>query len=111
MSGRGNTEIMEEKNKVCPACEKHTHRTEEEKKALTNRLNRIEGQIRGIRNMLERDAYCNDVLIQCSAVSSALSAFERELLRRHVRTCVVRDIKEGKEDVVDELLATLEKLM
>lgn len=102
---------MEEKKNACPACEKHTRRTEEEKKALTNRLNRIEGQIRGIKKMLERDAYCNDLLIQCSAVSSALSAFERELLRRHVRTCVVRDIKEGKEDVVDELLATLEKLM
>ena len=97
--------------KACPACEKHTQRTDEEKKKLCNRLNRIEGQIRGIKNMIEQDRYCNDILIQTSAVGKAIGAFERELLKKHISTCVVRDIKEGKTEVVDELLETLEKLM
>ena len=102
---------MKKENAACPACEKRTVRSEEEKKKLINRLSRIEGQIRGLKSMIENDRYCNDVLNQSSAVSSALSAFERELLKRHLSTCVVRDIKAGRDEVVDELLATLEKLM
>lgn len=90
---------------------KTTVRSEEEHKKLINRLNRIEGQIRGIKNMVEKDAYCNDILIQVSAVNSALNSFNKELLNRHIKTCVVRDIKEGKEETIDELLATLQKLM
>ena len=72
---------------------------------------RIEGQIRGIKGMLEKDAYCNDILIQSAAVSAAMNAFNRELLSSHIHSCVVRDIREGKDEVVDELMATLQKLM
>ena len=92
------------------ACKKK-HRTEEERTRLIHRLNRIEGQIRGIRGMVENDVYCNDVLIQCSAVNAALNAFERELLAAHIRTCVADDLRSGDDAVVDELMATLQKLM
>ena len=88
-----------------------TARSEEDRKKLVHRLNRIEGQIRGIRTMIENDAYCNDVLTQSAAVSSAISAFNRELIADHMHSCVVRDIREGKEDVVDELIATLNRLI
>ena len=88
-----------------------TAREAEEKKKLMNRLNRIEGQIRGIQKMLENDAYCNDILVQSSAVSAAMNAFNKELLSSHIHSCVVRDIQEGKTEVVDELMNTLQKLM
>ena len=97
--------------KRCSCCEKHTLRAEEEKKKLLNRLRRIEGQIRGIEAMLENDAYCNDILQQSAAASSAINAFNRELLGNHIRGCVVRDLHEGKDEVVDELIATVQKLM
>lgn len=100
-----------EENKKCACCCKTTMRSEDQKKKLINRLSRIEGQIRGIKGMVENDAYCNDVLIQSAAVSAAINAFNRELLASHIHTCVVRDIKAGKEEVVDELIATLQKLM
>ena len=90
---------------------RRTERSEEAKKKLIHRLNRIEGQIRGIRQMIENDAYCNDVLVQSAAAGAALSAFNRELIGAHLRGCVTRDIREGREEVVDELLATLQKLM
>ncbi len=93
------------------ADEKTTHRSDGEKKKLINRLNRIEGQIRGIRKMLENDAYCTDILIQSAAVNAAVNAFNRELISRHMHTCVVRDIREGKEEVIDELVETLQRLM
>ena len=98
-----------EQNKCC--CEKSTVRTEEDKKKLMNRLKRIEGQIRGIQTLLENDAYCNDILIQSAAANAAINAFNKEILSRHIHTCVVRDIKDGKLDVVDELTATVQKLM
>lgn len=97
--------------KTCPCCGKTTERTEEERKKLIHRLNRIEGQIRGIRGMVERDAYCPDILIQCAAVTAAVNAFNRDLIARHIRTCVVRDIREGRDEVIDELVTTLQKLM
>ena len=100
-----------EKNKACPACEKKTMRTDEQKTKLLHRLNRIEGQVRGIKKMIESDAYCNDVLIQSAAVAAAVDAFNREVLRAHVKSCVVRDIREGKDEVADELIRTLERLM
>ena len=90
---------------------KTTARSQDERKKLMNRLSRIEGQIRGIKGMLEKDAYCNDILIQSAAVSAAMNAFNRELLSSHIHSCVVRDIREGKDEVVDELMATLQKLM
>lgn len=101
---------MENELKSC-CCEKTTIREEEEKKKLINRLSRIEGQIRGIRNMVENDAYCADILVQSAAVNAAVNAFNKELLASHIKGCVARDIREGKDEVVDELVATLQKLM
>ncbi len=96
----------------CEKClsSKTTARTEEEKKRLINRLARIEGQIRGIRNLVENDAYCVDILTQSAAAKSAFSAFNRELLRRHIEGCVVRDIKNDEADL-DELMDIIGKLM
>jgi DNA-binding FrmR family transcriptional regulator len=108
---RKERQPMSEK-KACPCCcKKHTARSEEEKKKLINRLKRIEGQIRGIIGMMENDAYCNDILIQSAAVNAAVNAFNKELLASHIRTCVARDIREGKDETIDELVATLQKLM
>ena len=92
-------------------CQKKKERSEEEYKKLMNRLNRIEGQIRGLKRMLENDAYCPDILIQAAAANVALNAFNRELLSNHIHTCVVHDIKEGKEETVDELVDTIYKMM
>lgn len=86
-------------------------RDDDERKKLLNRLNRIEGQIRGIKAMLENDAYCTDILTQSAAVNAAVNAFNRELITSHIKGCVVRDIREGKEEVIDELTVTLQKLM
>ena len=99
---------MEEK--TC-SCEKKTFRSEEEQKKLMNRLSRIEGQIRGIRGMIEKDAYCADILVQSAAVSAAVNAFNKELLASHIHTCVVDGIRSGDTDVVEELVRTVEKLM
>ena len=90
---------------------KTKHRPEEEYKALLNRLNRVEGQVRGIKKMVESDAYCTDILIQVSAVQAALNAFNRELLSNHVKTCVATDVQNGKTETLDELLSVLQKLM
>lgn len=90
---------------------KTRERTEEEYKSLIHRLNRIEGQIRGIRGMVERSAYCTDILAQVAAANAALNAFSKELLAQHIRTCVARDIREGRDETVDELVAALQKLM
>lgn len=95
----------------CCHAERHKKREEEEIRSLINRLNRIEGQIRGIRGMIEKDAYCADVLTQSAAVSAAISAFNRELLASHIRTCVTQDIRAGREDTADELIELLKKLM
>ena len=76
-----------------------------------NRLNRIEGQIRGIRGMVERDVYCPEILVQVAAANAALNSFNKVLLANHIRTCVARDIREGKEETMDELVAVLQKLM
>ncbi len=96
----------------CEHClsEKKTERTPEEKKKLINRLSRLEGQIRGIRQMVENDAYCVDILTQSAAAKAAFNAFNRELLRHHMEGCVVRDIKNGEEDM-DELMDIIGKLM
>ena len=90
----------------CPCCHKTKERTE-----LIHRLNRSEGQIRGIRGMVERSAYCPDILVQVAAVNAALNAFNKELLANHIRTCVADDIRAGKDEVIDELVRTLQKLM
>lgn len=92
-------------------CAKHTVRSEEERKILINRLNRIEGQIRGIRGMIEYDAYCTDILTQSAAVSAAIGSFNKELLGNHIKGCVACDIRDGREESLDELLEILKKLM
>ena len=98
-------------DKECCCTHKTKERGEAEYRSLINRLNRIEGQIRGIKNMVENSAYCTDILVQVSAASSALNAFSKELLSNHIKTCVAEDIKNGKDETVDELVATLQKLM
>ena len=98
-----------EKKECC--CHKKKERSDAEYKDLLHRLNRIEGQIRGIRSMVEKDAYCTDILTQVAAANAALNSFSRVLLGNHIRTCVTRDIRDGKDDTVEELLATLQKLM
>ena len=98
---------MDNKNECC--CHKTKHRNEEEQKALINRLNRIEGQIRGIKRMLEEDAYCTDIITQVSAVNAALNSFNKELLSTHIKTCVTDDIKAGKSERVEERLRTLQE--
>ena len=95
--------------KTC--CCKKKERSEEDRTALIHRLNRIEGQIRGIRGMVERDVYCTDIMQQVSAANAALAAFNRELLSNHLRTCVINDIRQGKDEVIDELLDTLQRMM
>lgn len=97
--------------KECCCSQKTKERSEQEYKNLINRLNRIEGQVRGIRGMVENNAYCTDILMQVSAVNAALNAFNKELLANHIRTCVADDIRAGKDETIDELVLTLQKLM
>lgn len=102
---------MNQEMKKCCCQDKTTKRTEEEYRKLINRLNRIEGQIRGIKGMVERNAYCPDILVQSAAVTAAMNAFNRVLLESHIKNCVARDIREGKDETIEELALTLEKLM
>ena len=95
----------------CCHCEKTKVRDQEELRSLTNRLSRIEGQVRGLKDMLQRDAYCPDILVQVSAVTSALNSFSKELLNSHIRTCVTDGIRRGDDEVIDELMCVLQKLM
>ncbi|MDD6089565.1 MAG: metal-sensing transcriptional repressor [Clostridiales bacterium] len=102
---------MDDGKKCCRCVARHKERSPEEYKKLMNRLNRIEGQIRGIKGMLENGAYCPDILVQSAAVNAAVNAFNKELLANHIRTCVVNDIRDGRDEVIDELVVTLQKLM
>ena len=99
-----------EENKCC-CCHKTKERSPDEVKKLLNRLSRIEGQIRGIRGMVEKDAYCPDILVQSAAVTAAMNAFNRDLLASHIRTCVADDLRAGQDEKLDELLRLLPKLM
>lgn len=92
-------------------CHKKKERSQKEYKDLIHRLNRIEGQVRGIKKMVESDTYCTDILVQVSAVNAALNSFNKVLLANHIRTCVANDIRDGKEETIDELVATLQRLM
>ena len=95
-----------------PCCGEHAKiRSAEDKKALIRRLNRIEGQIRGIRGMIEKDSYCIDIITQTSAAGSALNSFSRELLVNHIRSCVAEDVRSGNDEKLNELIKTLQKLM
>lgn len=113
---------MDENNNSCPACggktekscchcEKHKERSEKEYKDLLNRLKRIEGQVRGVERMVEEDAYCTDILTQVAAINAALNSFNKVLLGNHIRTCVAQNIREGNDEVVDELVGVMQKLM
>ncbi|MCR4830710.1 MAG: metal-sensing transcriptional repressor [Pseudobutyrivibrio sp.] len=100
-----------EESCVCCCSGKQKNREDKEYKDLMNRLKRIEGQVRGVENMLEKDVYCTDILMQVSAITSALNSFNKVLLANHVKTCVADNIREGNDDVVDELVGVLQKLM
>ena len=93
------------------SCHKTKERDAKEYKDLINRLSRIEGQVRGVKNMIENDAYCVDILTQVAAINAALNGFNKVLLANHIRTCVADDIKAGNDEVIDELVTTLQKLM
>lgn len=97
--------------KNCSACERKKERSPEEYKALMNRLSRIEGQIRGIKGMIEKDAYCIDILTQSAAVTAAMNSFNKVLLDQHIRTCVAEDIRNGNDETIDELVDIVKKLM
>lgn len=106
---------MDELNKteeIKECCSTKTkERPEKEYRDLINRLSRIEGQVRGVKRMVEQDVYCTDILVQVSAINAALNSFNKVLLANHIRTCVTEDIRQGKEETIDELVLTLQKLM
>ena len=104
-----NEKINHEKHS-CP-CSRTKERGEEEYKSLINRLNRIEGQVRGVKGMVERDAYCVDIITQVAAITAALNAFNKELMGNHIRTCVTEDLKNGKTETAEELVEVLQRLM
>ena len=107
---KGRFSLMKEEEKSC-CSHKTKERSEKEYKDLIHRLNRIEGQIRGIKGMVEKNAYCPDILTQVAAANAALNSFNKVLLANHIRTCVAQDIREGKDETIDELVVTLQKLM
>ena len=100
-----------DRSECCRCSQRKKERSPEEYKKLIHRLNRIEGQIRGIRSMVESGAYCPDILVQAAAVNAAVNAFNKELLAAHIRTCVAEDIRAGRDETIDELVTTLQKLM
>ncbi len=95
-----------EKEKNC--CKK-THRSQEERKIINNRLNRIEGQIKGIKKMIENDTYCNDVLIQLSAIENSIKSLSNHILENHLYSCVTKDLEDGKLDTIDELISLFKR--
>lgn len=99
---------MEEQKECCP---KKKERGDQEYRDLINRLSRIEGQVRGIKRMVEEGVYCTDILVQVSAVNAALNSFNKVLLANHIRSCVAEDIRAGKDETIDELVTVLQKLM
>ena len=100
-----------ENTEECCCSNKHKERSEAEYKDLMNRLKRIEGQVRGIQGMLEKDAYCTDIIVQVAAVNAALNSFNKKLLTNHIHTCVAENIRQGNDDVIEELVNTIQKLM
>ena len=97
---------------ACPACaERMKKRGEEEYKSLMNRVKRIQGQVRGVQSMLENDAYCPDIMVQVSAINSALNSFNKELMANHIKSCVAEDVRNGNDAKMEELIAVLQKLM
>ena len=111
MADKTNTIEYIEESGACCCSGKHKQRDEKEFKDLMNRLKRIEGQVRGVEGMLEDDAYCKDVLMQVPAITSALNSFNKALLANHMRTCVADNIRQGNDEVIDELVTAMQKLM
>lgn len=109
MEKEKNNTVVEEESGCC--CHKKKERDEKEYKDLMNRLSRIEGQVRGVKGMLEKDAYCVDILTQVSAINAALNSFNKVLLANHIRSCVVENVRNGDDSVIDELVTTMQKLM
>ena len=108
MEKEKTTPVQEES---CCCCHKKKERDEKEYKDLMNRLSRIEGQVRGVKGMLERDAYCVDILTQVAAINAALNSFNKVLLANHIISCVVENVRNGDDSVIDELVTTMQKLM
>ncbi len=108
---REDEEMVVQAEGSCECCRRTKERSEKEYKDLQNRLSRIEGQVRGIRGMLDRNAYCTDILVQVAAVNAALNSFNKVLLTNHIRTCVADNIRRGNDEVIDELVTLLQKLM
>ena len=108
MEKEKTTPVQEES---CCCCHKKKERDEKEYKDLMNRLSRIEGQVRGVKGMLEKDAYCVDILTQVAAINAALNSFNKVLLANHIKTCVVENVRNGDDSVIDELVTTMQKLM
>ncbi len=102
---------MSDEHTCCCGGDRKRQRTDEEYKRLMNRLNRIEGQIRGVKGMLENDAYCTDIVLQVSAINAALNSFNKALLAEHIRTCVADDIRNGKDETIEDLVNTVTRLM
>lgn len=111
MNKEEQNELNEIKKCCCSEACKIKKRSDKEYKDLINRLSRIEGQVRGIKNMVEKNAYCVDILTQVAAVNAALNSFNKVLLANHIKTCVADDIRAGNDEVIDELVQTLQKLM
>lgn len=99
-----------EKCGKCQLCQKSTHRTDEEKKDLTKRMNIIEGQIRGVKQMIEDDRYCSDILIQLSAINKAVESLKNIILSSHVENCVVYEIQSGNLEIVDEMMELIKRI-
>lgn len=104
-------EDVQEETQKETCCHRTKERTEQEYKDLINRLSRIEGQIRGIKGMVEKGCYCPDILVQVAAANAALNSFNKVLLANHIHTCVADDIRNGKDETIEELIATLQKVM
>lgn len=96
---------------MCPDCQRKTHRSEEEKAALTSRINRIIGQLNGIKKMIDEDKYCNDILIQLSAVTSSTKSLSFKILERHMETCVANDIRKGDDSSIEETVDILKRFL
>ncbi|MDO4295584.1 MAG: metal-sensing transcriptional repressor [bacterium] len=104
-------ETMQTAAKAECGCCRHKHRENKEMRGLLNRLNRIEGQVRGVRAMVEEERYCVDILTQVMAIQAALNSFNKVLLSNHIKSCVLEDIQAGKEESLTELCETIQKLM
>ncbi|CBK74001.1 Uncharacterized protein conserved in bacteria [Butyrivibrio fibrisolvens 16/4] len=111
MADEKHNKDIDQVAECCHCSGKTKEREDKEYKDLMNRLKRIEGQVRGVEGMLENDAYCTDILIQVSAITSALNSFNKVLLANHMRSCVAENIREGNDEIIDELVVTLQKLM